>query len=200
MGDAFLMRNFITHVDQESHLFGTALDAAAEYGHIDAVKMLLKYEPSYFGIHYKPLFSPIRKAIQGGHKDIVKLFLEKHRIAVAQSKSSPHPELDWFGGRSQWEAIFCWAACYDQTDILYILIQFSPYKRHRRFLESALYEAVNSRATSVIESLLEAGVSMSIHRKRTPDALQRASARGDVNTVRLLLEHGFEHGNKLAEY
>jgi ankyrin repeat protein len=200
MSDAFLMRNFITHVDQESHRFGTALDAAAEYGHIDAVKMLLKHEPSYLGIHYDPLFSPIRKAIQGGHKDIVKLFLEEHQTAVAHSKSSPHSELDWFGGRSQWEAIFRWAACYDQTDILYMVIQFSPYKRHRRFLESALYEAVNSRATSTIESLLEAGVSMSGRRKWTPHALQRASARGDVNTVRLLLEHGFEHGNKLAEY
>jgi ankyrin repeat protein len=203
LGDTTLMKSFIGQVDKESWFFGTAIDTAAEYGHIDAVRMLLHHSKhSYRSIHYPPCSSPFQRAIYGGHRDIVQLFLKHYGNVTRWSKFLNGQT----GSRASWEHIFCWAAQCDQTDILYMLLRYAPYTRLRRFLESALCHAVQSRATSTINSLLDAGVTTRRLGAQAPDALLRASIRGDVKTVRLLIEHRFEcvgnahNADKLAEY
>ena len=190
LGDIILIEALIaqgSRVEDESSLFGSAIDAAAEYGHIDAVKALMKYSRS------EP--SGIFGAIRGGNKDIVQLFLDEY-YTTTHYRYNDYSQETW----KIWELMVVHAAAGDQTTLLDMLIYRFPSAHRSRILERALYHAVLFSAMSTVTSLLDAGVDISRIEEGLGNGLYVMSKRGDLETVRLLVEHGFTDGHGPSSY
>ncbi len=188
LGDVSLIEALISQgarVDDESSFFCYAVVAAAEHGHIDAVKTLLK--------HAKSDWDYIFAAIEGGNRHIVQLFLDKYyskswSIAANVSQycsRSMHAQMEK-------EELVLYAAAYDQTAILRLLIRYYPPSHRPQILQRALYHAVQFYSMSVIAALLGAGIDISRVDEGFVTALHLASSRGDLQIVQSLLDHGFE--------
>ena len=171
-----------SRVDDSSEFFQCAVGAAAIHQNIDAVKVLLK--------HSKPDPDDIFYAINGGDRDIVKLFLEECYpgtwFTAMQLNDSAYDE-----NRKRKSMVTC-AAYNDQTALIYMLIEYFPLEHRPEILRDALYYAVLGSAMSTINSLLDAGVNISKVTTGATNALHVAANRGDLKIAKLLLEHGFE--------
>ena len=85
------------------------------------------------------------------------------------------------------------AAANNQNTFLDTLISYFPRAYRPGISRKALYYAVLHSSMSTITSLLDAGVDISRHEEFFGNGLHIASKRGDLKTVQLLIEHGFEN-------
>jgi len=170
-----------TSVEDESSFFGSALHAAAEYGHMNVLEKALNASV--------PPYDAFNGGIRGGDKEIVKKLLVKYEY-----DSILH------GHEAKGGVMLVWAAAEDQTEILNMLMDHIPASHEVQTLKSALYHAVLFSAKSTTRQLLIAGVDISNYEEPLGNGLYVASKRGDLETVQLLVEHGFTNGHGPNSY
>jgi len=92
------------------------------------------------------------------------------------------------------------AAAEDQTEILKMLMEHILNCHTGKFLKRAWYHAVLFSARSTTIHLLKVGVNISNHEESLRNGLYVASKRGDLETVKLLVERGFINGHGPYSY
>jgi ankyrin repeat protein len=162
--------------EDESSVFGSALHAAAEYGHMNVLEIA-------FNISTLP-YDAFIGGIRGGNKEIVGKLLDQYEY-----DSMLH------GPGTEGGEMVVRAPAEDQTEILDILMEHIPTCHEGEFLKRALYNAVLFSAKLTTRQLLKAGVDISNHEESLGNGLYVASKCGDLETVQLLIEHGFTNGH-----
>lgn len=170
-----------TPFEGESSFFGSALHAAAEYGQMSVVWMGFS----------TPMFSydAFLGAIRGGKKDIMGKLMGQYDPNILLSVYE-----------TEQERLIEHAASEDQAEILDMLLKYyftcdSHEGMRRLFTKGALYHAVLSSARSTMRQLVNIGVDISTYEISLGNGLYIASKRGDLETVQLLVEHGFSNGH-----
>lgn len=178
---ALLSRGML--VDDESNFFGSALCSAAAYGHMNVLEILLS-------TNILLLYDALIGAIRGGNKVIVGELLNKFNAVTHDTELEEH----------DLKGLLVDAAAEDHTEILDMLMEHIPECHEVQSLKPALYHAVLFSAKSTTRRLIALGVDISDYEESLGNGLYVASKRGDLETVQLLVEHGFKNGNGPNSY
>ncbi|EPE29309.1 Ankyrin repeat-containing protein [Glarea lozoyensis ATCC 20868] len=168
-----------------SVFFGCAMSAAAEYGHMGVVEIFLNFPlPSIYACI---------GAIRGGNKGMLEKLLDHYQ----DDPDSEDPMDDR-------QIMIACAAAVDQTSILDTLIKHisksMSISRKQKALTHALYKAVCCSARSTTRFLLKSGVNINHNDDWSGNGIYLASKRGDLQTVKLLVEYGWEVQSGAYQY
>jgi ankyrin repeat protein len=161
-----------TLVKNRSSFFGSALHAAAEYGHMGVVQIFLRLPT--------PSYGACIGVIRGGNQEIVERLLDQWQY---------DPEDD--NPKQEKKGLVTYAALPDQTSILDMLIKHPSVSVKEKDLKKALFFAVVYSAKATTKYLLKAGVDINDYEDGHGNGLYIESKRGDLETVRLLVEYGW---------
>ncbi|KAJ8525408.1 hypothetical protein ON010_g15706 [Phytophthora cinnamomi] len=187
----------------------TPLIAAAQYGHLDVVRLLLERGASIELTRSGGSTALITAAYEG-HCDIVRLLLEKGADTEksydvgyrALTSAAQYGHIDvveaLLGGGAAIDAVsddgssaLLIAATFGQLEIVRALLGHgASVDLADTYGNTPLMAAVESKNAGVVELLLKAGAFVNAKTTKGDMALCFAVSRGDVECVRLILDHG----------
>ena len=189
-GDAQEVESLLKHgIDINKNLtqVGTALYIAAQRGHLDVVKLLLKYEGININQATKGGFTPLHIAAQHGHLDVVKLLLQNH-IDINKTADYGFTALHI-------------AAQYGHDNVVQLLLNYAvDVNQVTKDGGTALHIAAQSGHDNVVKVLLGYdGININQAAKGGATALYIAAQHGHLDIVKLLLQNHIDI-NKTMDY
>lgn len=155
--------------------YKSPLTAAAAFGHIQIVQLLLKNNAEV-NARSQDYGSALRAAASGGYLDVVKHLLE--------SNADVNDENDGLGTALQA------AAFQGHFQVVEVLFGYNADPNIMNALdECALFFAVNEGYLHIARLLLQNGADVNARSTRYPGALYCAARSGNLQMVKLLLEH-----------
>jgi ankyrin repeat protein len=178
------------------HYYGTALHAAARFGHLDCVKLLVEAGTEIASTAGNFRWTPLRAAVEGQHLAIVQCLLDWGAM------QSSNDSIDQGSAQSNENYATLTSACRSgSVDLVKLLLAFSEPNRpmpdqteilRTGFVDmsSALHIACEHGHAEVAALLIEYGADVEEESCRSLTPLRTAATAGDFGMMELLLTAG----------